>query len=95
MDKLVVAVENASGYRRDRQADFSAALGLPTSEKKVAKAIGDAVFGYQVNFGQLFAIEESADTKFSLDKDDKVEKFETEILPEGALRLLRRAVLRS
>lgn len=80
--KLVSVLGDSSCYRRDRQTAFSVALGLPSSEKRMAKAIGDAVFGYQANFGQLFAIEESGDAKFSLDKDDKVEKFEAEILPD-------------
>lgn len=79
---LVGALEDASAYRRARQETFSAALGLPSSEKKLAKAIGDAVFGYQANFGLLFAVEETGDSKFSLDNEDKVEKFEAELLPE-------------
>lgn len=82
LSSLVGALEDAKAYRRARQEAFSTALGLPSSEKKLAKAIGDAVFGYQANFGQLFAVEESSDTKLSLDKEDKVEKFEAEFLPE-------------
>ena len=84
---MVGALEDAAAYRRARQEAFSAALGLPASEKKLAKAIGDAVFGYQANFGLLFAVEETGDTKFSLDNEDKVEKFETEFLPEESVEL--------
>lgn len=79
---LSAALGDSSDSRRERQEAFSTAIGLPSSEKKLARAISDAVFGYQVNFGQLFSIEETADTKFSLDKDDKVEKFEADLLPE-------------
>lgn len=79
---MVSALEDASSSRRARQEAFSAALGMASSEKKIAKMIGEAVFGFVVNFGALFSIEENSDTKFSLDKDDKVEKFEAEILPE-------------
>ncbi len=79
---LAKAIEASSEYRRDRQASFSDALGLPPTAKKAAKALGQAAFGYETNFGQLFGIEESADTKFSLAKDDKVEKFEAEFLPD-------------
>ena len=84
---LVSSFENSTTSRRARQEAFSDALGLPSSEKKLAKAVGDAVFGYQVNFGQLFSVEETSDTKFSLDKDDKVEKFESEMLPEECAEL--------
>lgn len=87
LDAMVGALEDASAYRRARQEAFSAALGLSSSEKKLAKAIGEAVFGYQANLGLLFAVEETGDTKFSLDKEDKVEKFEAELLPEEGVGL--------
>ncbi len=87
--------------RRVRQEQFSAALNLPASAKKVQKAFGDAAFGYQTNFGMMFGIEENSDSKFSLDKDEKVVKFEDEIVPEeftsmfSALQALYNAYLLS
>lgn len=79
---LKAALEESADVRRIRQERFSDALGLAVDEKKRAKSIGDAALGYQVNYALLFDVEENSDAKFSFDKDDKVEKFETEILAE-------------
>ena len=87
LNRMVKALEDSFEGRRSRQEEFSAALSFPASEKKIAKALGDAVFGYQVNYGFLFKIEESSDSKFSLDNDEKVEKFENELLPEEYIEL--------
>lgn len=87
--------------RRFRQERFSAALHMPASAKKIQKAFGDAAFGYQANFGAMFGVEENGDSKFSLDKDDKVAKFEDEMVPEefasmfAALQALYNAYLLS
>ncbi len=83
---LRAPLEEASNIRRVRQENFSKALGLPSEEKKLSKAIGDAALGYQVNYSLLFDVEENSDAKFSFDKDEKVEKFE-ELLPDEDIAL--------
>ena len=87
LGELVSSLEDATSYRRVRQETFSGSLGLAASEKKISKAIGDAIFGYQTSFGYVFGIEETAETKFSLDNEDKVAKFEEELLPEDDAEL--------
>lgn len=84
---LCAALEDSAAPRAVCRDAFSAAFGLPASAKKLQAAIAGAVFGYQVQFAYLFGVEESADTKFSLDKEEKVEKFETEVIPEEYVEL--------
>lgn len=73
--------------RRERQESFSKALCMSTDCKKLAKAVGDAVFGYAVNYSHVFEIEDSADAKISFEKEDKVEEFCNTLLPEENERL--------
>lgn len=100
-DKIAMAnaVESSAESRRMRQESFFNALNLPASEKKKAKVFSDAVFGYEVNYSHIFEIDQTGETKFSLDKEEKVEKFEAEHLLEEdeglfiALKNLRNAIL--
>lgn len=84
---LNALIVDSSKAKRDRQKEFSAALGLKgnAEEKNFATAIGNAVFGYMVTWPNVFEVE--AGTKFSLDKDDKVEEFEGALLPEDGCDL--------
>lgn len=73
---------NTSSKRRERQEAFSAGLHLDSTQKKIAKQIGDAIFGYAVPFSEMFGCCLESNDKFSLDNEEKVESFISERLPE-------------
>ena len=86
-NELALIITSSGKKRAEKVDEFTNALGLPSDQKKRAKAIAHAVFGYQTQFSELFAVEANSDTKFNLSKDEKVEKFVDEIISEEDLPL--------
>ena len=86
VEKLNDILVQSSQSRRMRQEAFADVLlnCFEREDKDYAKLLSKAIFGYETNWDKLFGIDANPDTKFSLAKDEKVSKFEAELLPENA-----------
>jgi CRISPR-associated endonuclease Csn1 len=86
---LNLVLTQASYSRAERKEKFAGILKqcFEKENRDFYDSICKAVFGYQVSWEKVLEVEASSDTKFSFAKEDKLTKFEEELLPENAAEI--------